>query len=258
MRSIRTIIIDDELLGRSRVKKLLEKNDQIHLVGEAGNGNDAIKLITDYKPDLVFLDIEMPNKNGLQVVNNIPEEDRPFIVFVTAHDRFALKAFDVKATDFVLKPYDDERFDQAVNHAIEQIELHDQSNLNGQLLRLMDDYRSNVKANPYMISVKVRGVEKRVNLYDVHHIEADGNYLKLQLEKERFLVRKTMQQLIGELDQNCFLRVHRSVIINTNYLKQKSYKGNNEFLFKMRNGDGFVSGRSFKDDIDKYFVLADG
>jgi two-component system, LytTR family, response regulator len=124
MKSIRTIVVDDEFLGRGRIKNLLLGNDRVQIVGEGKNGDDAINLIRDYKPDLAFLDIEMPIKNGLQVVSQLPEENRPFIVFVTAHDRFALKAFDVNATDFVLKPFDDSRFEKALNQAIHQIELH--------------------------------------------------------------------------------------------------------------------------------------
>ncbi|MEZ4722743.1 MAG: LytTR family DNA-binding domain-containing protein [Flavobacteriales bacterium] len=253
MRTIRTIIVDDEVLGRSRIRKLLADNEQIQLVGEGSNGEEAIRLIEDYKPDLVFLDVEMPDKDGFQVVSKIPEADRPFVIFVTAHDRFALKAFDVQAIDFIHKPFDNDRFARALDHAIKQIEMLEQSRLNGQLLRIMDDYRSKTQSNPFVLTIKDRGREKRVNLYDVIYIEADGNYLKLQLEKERFLLRNTMQQMVDELDQACFLRIHRSIIININYLKQRIYKGNNEFAFKMRNGDEFVSGRSFKESIDAFF-----
>ncbi len=224
MRSIRTIIVDDEVLGRARIRKLLAINDRIQIVGEGANGTEAIRLIEDYKPDRVFLDIEMPDKNGFQAVDGISIDERPFIVFVTAHDRFALKAFDVQATDFVLKPYDDERFFKALDFAIKQIEMKDQSTLNGQLIRIMDDYRSKSNTNPFMLTVKVRGVDRKINLYDVISIEADGNYLKLQLEKERFLLRNTMQQMLEELDDSCFLRVHRSVIININSDSPRTYQ----------------------------------
>lgn len=253
MRNIRTIIVDDEVLGRSRLRKLLQENERIQLIGEGRNGEEAVKLIEDYKPDLVFLDVEMPDKDGFQVLKRIPESERPFIIFVTAHDRFALKAFDVQAIDFILKPFDDERFYQAIDHAMNQIELRDHSMLNSQLLRLVDDFRHKAQTNPYILTIKDRGKERKVNLYDVLYIEADGNYLKLQLERERFLIRNTMQQMVDLLDQSCFLRIHRSMIINTNYMKVKSYRGNNEYSFKMRNGDEYVSGRSFKESIDEFF-----
>lgn len=253
MRNIRTIIVDDEVLGRSRVKKLLQANERIQIIGEGANGEEAIRLIEDYRPDLAFLDVEMPDRDGFQVVSRISEHLRPFIIFVTAHDRFALRAFDVNAVDFVLKPFDDDRFYKAVDHALRQIELKDQSVLNNQLLRLVDDFRSKAQSNPYIVTIKDRGKERKINLYDVLYIEADGNYLKLQLERERFLIRNTMQQMVDELDHSCFLRIHRSVIINTNYLKLKSYKGNNEYAFRLRNGEEFVSGRSFKESIDEFF-----
>jgi two-component system LytT family response regulator len=253
MRTIRTVVVDDEFLGRSRVKKLLSGFDQIQLVGEGKNGEEAVKLIEDYHPDIVMLDIEMPDKTGIQVMNSFPENERPFFIFITAHDRFALKAFDLKAVDFLHKPYDDERFAKAISHVTEQIELNDHKQLNSQLLKVLDDFKSKKQSNPYIIQIKDRGREISVNLYDVYYIEADGNYLKLQLEKERFLLRSTMQQMTETLDHSCFLRVHRSVIINTNYLKVKSYKGNNEYVFKMRSGEEFISGRSFKEEIDKFF-----
>ncbi len=104
MRTIKTIVVDDEVLGRSRVKKLLEEIDPVQLIGEGRNGDEAIELIIAYRPDLVFLDVEMPDRNGFQVLERIPESERPFIIFVTAHDRFALKAFDVQAVDFLHKP----------------------------------------------------------------------------------------------------------------------------------------------------------
>jgi two-component system LytT family response regulator len=255
MKSIRTLIVDDELLGRSRIKKLLQAMDRIHLVGEGKSGEEAIKLIEDYKPDLVFLDVEMPDKDGFQVINGISMTPRPFIIFVTAHDRFALKAFDVNAIDFIHKPFDDQRFHKAVDHAIKHIELRDQSQLNHQFLRLVDDFRSKAQSNPSVITIKDRGSERKINLYDVQYIEAEGNYLKLQLDKERFLLRNTMTQMCESLDMTCFLRVHRSVIVNVNFLKQKSYKGNNEYSFKMRSGAEFMSGRSFKDGIDEFFAV---
>lgn len=255
MRTIKTIVVDDEVLSRSRVKKLLEQIDQIQLIGEGRNGDEAIELITSYKPDLVFLDVEMPDRDGFQVIQRIDERERPFIIFVTAHDRFAMKAFDVKAVDFLHKPFDDERFNKAVNHAIERISQRDQSILNDQLIRVVDDYRARTQESSFLLKIKDKGRERTVNLYDVLYIEADGNYLKLQLDNERFLVRNTMQQMIGELDHSCFVRIHRSLIINVNYLKLKSYKGNNEYAFRMINGEEFVSGRSFKESIDEFFEV---
>lgn len=253
MRTIKTIVADDEVLARSRVRKLLATSDKVQLLGEGSNGGEALKLIENYKPDLAFLDVEMPDMDGFQLLSKLPEHDRPFIVFVTAHDRFALKAFDVKAVDFIHKPYDDARFQKALDHAISHIELHDQSQLNHRLLQLVDDFRAKVQANPAVITFKDRGRERTVNWYDVLYLAAEGNYLKLQLERERFLIRGTMAQAIEMLDPACFVRIHRSLIVNKNFLKSRHYKGNNEYVFKMRNGEEFVSGRSFKEGIEEFF-----
>lgn len=233
--------------------RLLEKHDHVQLIGEGSNGTDAIELINAYRPDLVFLDVEMPGKDGFQVLKHIEPEAKPVVIFVTAHDRFALRAFDVHAVDFLHKPFDDERFSQALHHAVKQIEQRDKSLLNDQLIQIVDNYRSMNAASPFMLTIKDRGRTVNINLYDVLFIEADGNYLKLQLEKDRYLVRNTMQQMLGELDRSCFLRIHRSIILNTNYLKHKSYRGNNEYAFKLKNGVELISGRSFKDEVDAFF-----
>src|SRR5690606_20493532 len=171
-------------------------------------------------------------KDGFQVVGRIDATHLPFIIFVTAHDRFALKAFDVNAVDFLHKPFDDQRFMRAIDHAANRIAERDKSTLNDQLIQIMDNFRSEQSEKPFMITVKERGRDRNVNLYDVLYVAAEGNYLRLQLEGERFLVRNTMQQMIGQLDGDCFLRIHRSIILNVNYVKSRSYKGNNEYCFR--------------------------
>lgn len=253
MRTIRTIVVDDETLGRNRIKHLLDKVDYVQVIGEGRTGIEAIDLIRTYKPDLLFLDVEMPDKNGFDVLNTFQIEALPVIIFVTAHDRFALRAFDFKATDYLLKPFDDLRFMQAFDYAVKRIEERDKGALNDQILRIVEDFRSKRSPVPFVLHLKEKGRTLSINLYDVLYIEADGNYLKLQLEKERHLVRNTMQQMILELDRSCFLRIHRSIIINTNCLKSKQYRGNNEYCLKLNNGSEFVSGRSFKDEIDFFF-----
>jgi len=253
MRLIKAIVVDDEVLGRARVKKLISATEHVQLVGEARNGTEAREMILNYRPDLVFMDIEMPDKSGMQVITSIPEEDRPFVIFVTAHPDFALKAFDVQAVDYLRKPYDNERFHQAVRNAQVRVEEKEKSKLNDQLIEMVEAFRSQSQSNPFVLTIKEKGRDRQVNLYDVHYIESDGNYLKLQLENERFLIRGTMQQLQTELDGQVFLRIHRSLILNTNYIKVKTYRGNNEFCFKMRDGMEFTSGRSFKEEIDNFF-----
>ena len=123
MKKIRTIIVDDEPLARARIRKLLDKVDYVNVIGEGKNGREAQRLITDYAPDLAFLDIQMPDFDGFDVLSKSEREDLPFIIFVTAYDQYALRAFDVHAVDYLLKPFDDERFMTALDHARKQIQL---------------------------------------------------------------------------------------------------------------------------------------
>lgn len=252
MRKIRTIVVDDEPLARARVLNLLKKFDYINIVGESKNGREATKMIATYKPDLVFLDIQMPDITGFDVIAESKSETLPYIIFVTAFDQYALKAFDVKAVDYLLKPYDEERFSQAVEHARQQIIMADNTLLHQKMVHLLEEHRYQQGGDTSMIELKEKGRTVLVKIEDLFYIEADGNYLRLHEEKSQHLLRETMQSFEGQLDSNIFLRIHRSIIVNRNFIERVSYKGNNQFLFSMKNGKKLLSSRGFRDEIVQY------
>ena len=148
MRKIRTLVVDDEPLARARLLHLLQEYPDILLIGECGNGQEATTHIKKYRPDLVFLDIQMPDLDGFGVLEALQLDRTPFIIFVTAYDRFALKAFDIHAVDYLLKPFDDDRFRHALSHAREQIHINDQAVLNQKLLRVLDEFREDKISPP--------------------------------------------------------------------------------------------------------------
>lgn len=249
MRTIRTIVVDDEPASRSRILRLLEQDKEFSLVAECRNGQEALEVVRKQRPDLMFLDVQMPEKTGFELVSEIPEERMPFVVFVTAHDRYALKAFDVDAVDFLLKPFDDERFQAAVEKAKRFMEMRTSSRLTGRLMELVRDHMHTRSPYTEVFVVRDRGREHKVAVDDLVFIRAEGNYVLLQTMDRRVLHRITMGNVQEELDPERFLRIHRRYLVNQEHVRGTKYTGNNEFVFTMSNGEQIVSGRSYKEQI---------
>lgn len=249
MKNIRTLVVDDEPLARARIVNLLQKFEFINLLGECKNGHEALEKIVNYKPDLVFLDIQMPDLNGFDVLSKTSPEDLPFIIFVTAYDQYALKAFDVHAVDYLLKPYDDERFGKALDHAKEQIWQKQKAGLHQKMVQLIRSYEKDHTPRLTSVEIKDKGRSFFVNILDLYYIVSHGNYIKIHLKDKSYLVRQTLQSFENEIDGTVFLRIHRSILVNSNYLEKVKYEGNNQYLFQMKNGNQLLSSRSYKPQI---------
>jgi two-component system LytT family response regulator len=252
MKKIRTLVVDDEPLARRRILRLLQDIDDIQVIGEGTNGREALRLIGDYQPDLVFLDIQMPDFNGFDVLAKAGGDHLPFIIFVTAYDQYALQAFDVHAVDYLLKPYDDERFLRALDHARRQIRLKEDNFLHHKMLRLLDDYRQRGSGGADFIVVSEKGVDQHLPIDEIQYIEAHGNYLKIHLQQRAHLLRATLQSMTEQIDRPYFLRIHRSVFLNTHYIDRIHYTGNNQYCFRLKNEDEVHSSRSYKADIERF------
>jgi two-component system LytT family response regulator len=255
MKQIRTIIVDDEPAARARVARLLAQDPTIEVVSECRNGQEALNCIAKCRPDLLFLDVQMPGMSGFEVMEHVHTHNGhvpvPFVVFVTAHDQYALKAFDVNAVDYLLKPFDDDRFMASLEKAKRFIEMRVSDRLTG---KLMDLVREHMQANGTYtehFTIKDKGREHKVKAEDILYLRAEGNYLCLQLKERSFLYRMTMNAVESELDPARFMRIHRSYIVNTAHVRSSRYSGNNEFIFSMANNERIVSGRSYKEQIAK-------
>lgn len=251
MKHLRTIIVDDEPAARARLARLLAQDPEIELVAECRNGIEAIEAIQKHKPDLLFLDVEMPQMNGFEVVTRIGRDRMPFVVFVTAHDQYALKAFDVDAVDYLLKPYDDDRFHSSLIKAKKHMDMRMNSKLTGKLMDLMREHLHAKSEYTEVFLIKDRGREVKVPVDDLIFLRAEGNYLHLQLKDKHHLYRMTMNAVETELDPTRFLRIHRSYIVHNTHIRNVRYSGNNEFVFLMANGERIVSGRSYREQIAK-------
>jgi two-component system LytT family response regulator len=250
---IRTLIVDDEPLARRNLRLLLEKDPQIEILDECRNGREAIKAINTLSPDLIFLDIQMPEIDGFDVLARVGPEHIQAIIFVTAFDQYALKAFDVHALDYLLKPFDDERFAQALRRAKAQIEAQEMNRLSKRLLALLEERESQRKSQTTHLSrlmLKVSGRVVLLKVDEIDFIEADGNYAKLHVGRKAHLLREKMHDLEGQLDPAKFVRIHRSIIVNLERIKEMHPHFNGDYIVVLEDGRELRLSRSRRENLE--------
>jgi len=220
--SLRVLIADDERLARQRLEDLLGHEDNVEIVGRADNGLTAIEAIRELRPDIVFLDIQMPGKTGLEVVREIGADRMPPVIFTTAYDH-AVQAFDLAAIDYLIKPFDDERFEKAFRRARKMIELNQVSRLSDELRTLLSVPRSDGPPGKtqYLerIAVEMRGQVRIVPVKQIDYLIASGPYAELFVGDKRYLIRERMQTLEERLDPAKFFRIHRSAIVRLDLIE---------------------------------------
>lgn len=248
---IKTLIVDDERIAREGIKMRLENLPDFEIAGECANGLEAVSFIQNNKVDLIFLDVQMPGLDGFGVIEKVGVEQMPPVIFVTAYDKYALKAFEVFAFDYLLKPFDDERFDRALTGAKRR--LQNSGGNNQRLTELLEDLRQNQKNLKYLerIVVKNAGRIFFVNAGEINWIEAFDNYVKLHTGRETHLVRERISNLEKRLDPDKFLRIHRSIILNTARIKELQPLFNGAFSVVLKDGTKLTSGRHFRKNFRK-------
>lgn len=255
-RKIRVLIVDDELLARQRIEDLLAREPNIEISGEARDGNEAVEAIRRLRPDLVFLDVQMPGRTGLEVVEAIGADEMPATIFTTAFDQFALRAFEVAAVDYLVKPFDDERFEQALRRGRKSIELQDVGRATEQLLSLLreqnDAPAANVGRRPeYVdrISVETRGQVRVVPVSKIDYITASGPYAELHVGDRTFAIRERMQNLEERLDPEVFFRIHRSAIVRLDRIDTLLHAAGGDYAVKLKDGTELSVSRSRRDEL---------
>ncbi len=250
--SIRALIVDDEPLARTGVRQLVEPLDDVTIVGEAADGPKAVRQIETHEPDLVFLDVQMPEMNGLEVVRKVGVETMPLTIFVTAYDQYALDAFEAHALDYLLKPIEEERFEEAMERARRQLQRAEADALNEQLRGVLQEY---VREEDEDDSVERFTVRSRDRIYfvdaeDVQWIESEGDYVALHDGEDAHLVRKTMKELEQRLSSESFVRVHRSYIVNVDYIEELRPLDHGTYQLRMANGTPLKTSRGYSDNVD--------
>ncbi|HTM03989.1 MAG TPA: LytTR family DNA-binding domain-containing protein [Vicinamibacterales bacterium] len=248
MTKIRTLVVDDEPIGRERVLSLLQHEEDVEIVGECSDGAQAIVAIQQQAPDLVFLDVQMPGATGFGVIDAVGPERMPNVIFVTAYDEYALKAFEYHALDYLLKPFNRARFQQTLKHARASLERRRAGDLGRRLLALVNDIKPEAPRLERLV-VKSGGRVFFLRTDDIDWIEAAGNYVRLHLGEESHLFRETMNRMETRLDARRFVRIHRSRIVNTERIKELQPWFNGEYVVILRNGTRLTLSRGYRDRL---------
>jgi two-component system LytT family response regulator len=246
---IRTLIVDDEPLARERIRALLADEPNVEMVGECANGREAVLAVQEQKPDLIFLDVQMPELDGFAVLEKIGAEKMPAVIFVTAYDQYALRAFEVHALDYLLKPFDRERFQKALRRARQQIQQAANGDLNQRLLALLEDLRAE-KSWLERLVIKSGGRVFFLKADEIDWIEAAGNYVRLHVERESHLLRETIKNLESQLDPNKFLRISRSTIVRIDRIKELQPWFHGEHAIILHDGTQLTSSRTYREKLD--------
>lgn len=254
--NIRALIVDDEPPARARVAKLLSTYPEIRVIGECRNGLEALEAIESQVPDLVFLDIQMPELNGFEVLQQLSVSPRPFIIFTTAFDQYALKAFEHHAVDYLLKPIERERFKTALEKVLLQIKGRHADQFNDKLKDLLGEYESSVSPDRKNFVIKDRGKVNVIHADDIFWLASEGNYVTLHTAKGDFLYRSAMTAMETELQSHQFVRIHRSILVNTLHIARSQYLHNETFKFVLNNQTSLISGRSYKENIQGFLQSA--
>ena len=250
---VRTLIVDDELLARERLRQLLLPQRDIELVGECSDGNEAVAALQERKPDLVFLDIQMPELDGFGVLEAIGPDLSPVIVFVTAYDKFALRAFEVHAADYLLKPFDRERFQTALERALERLKHRDSQALQQKQFDLLAELRPAPKPLE-RLAVKSGGRVVLVKISDIDWIEAAHNYVELHVGKESHLLRETLNAIEARLSPDKFARISRSTIVNIERVKELQPLFHGEYSVTLQNGTRVTLSRRYRSKLQQLGV----
>jgi len=244
----RVVIVDDEPLARERLRTLLADEPGMEIVGEANDGRSAVEAIASLSPDLAFLDVQLPGSTGFEIIEQVGASRMPFVIFVTAYDRYALRAFDVHALDYLLKPFDRERFRQAIARVRQQLDRRSNGDLEKRLLALVQDLKP---AQPRVdrFVVKSGGRVFFVRNDEIDWIEAAGNYVKLHVGSDSHLFRETMNAVEARLDPDQFFRIHRSHIVNIERIRELQPWFNGEYVVFLKNGTRLTLSRGYREKL---------
>jgi len=270
-KALRVLIVDDEPLGRRRVANLLRKEPGVEIVGMIGDGVSAVDAIQSLSPDLVFLDVQMPGMTGLEVVRTIGAAEMPTVVFVTAYDKHALEAFDLAAIDYLVKPFDDDRFKEAFERARRMARLEAADQLRAKLLAVLGEEgrgkgeaaravtasRLSPPASRFTerIPVESRGKVRFIPVSDIDYIVADGPYAELVVGDRKHLIREAMQNLQNRLDPTRFFRIHRSVIVQLDRVDSILKSPSGDCEVQLKNGVKIKVARSRREELEQRLAM---
>lgn len=245
---LRVLIVDDEPLARERLRQLLESEADVEVVGEATNGVDAIEAAEAQNPDLMLLDIHMPELDGFGVLEALRGEKMPLIIFVTAYDQFALKAFEVHAVDYLLKPIERERFQLALQRAWDRYRQRKPAEENQRMEALLQEVKPSLPRSDRLV-IKSDGRVLFLRLVDIDWVEAADNYIRVHAGNEGYLARETMTSIENRLPSEKFMRISRSALVNLERIKELQPMFHGDYVVILRNGTKLTLSRNYRDKL---------
>ena len=249
--SLRVLIVDDEPLARERIRDLLEQEPDVEVVGESADGRSAAQALRELRPDLVFLDVQMPELDGFTALAEANLQEMPCIVFVTAYDDYALKAFEARAVDYVLKPFDRDRFRSALERARTMVAGRHSLNARIELVAMLRTLATNHTTD--RILIKTKGRVHFLRTEQIDWIEAAGNYVKLHCGADTHLVRETLNELETRLSPGSFCRIHRGTIVNIERIKELQPLFHGEYSVILNDGTRLTLSRRYRDKLQERF-----
>lgn len=249
-RRIRVLIIDDEPLAREKIREFLQDDPAIEVVGECANGREAIAALKKSAPDLLFLDIQMPEMGGFETLEAMRAERMPLVIFVTAYDQYAVRAFEFHALDYLLKPFDRERFDAALARAKAQLQPGDNGDLDQRILSLLEDLKAGAKHLERLV-IKTGGRVFFLSVEEINWIEAEGNYVRVHTDKGSYLLRDTISSMEEQLDPKKFLRIHRSAVVKIDRIQELQPWFHGEYRVILQGGVELMLSRKYRDRLQE-------
>jgi len=252
---IRTIIADDEELARRGLRALSQRCEDLELICECANGQEAVDAIRRHRPDLVFLDVQMPGKTGFDVISAIADAQRPHVVFVTAYDKFALRAFEVHALDYLLKPVNEERFDAAVARVREAMSHATDNAIVQRVRQVAADLKGAISPSNGSavdrLPIKINGRIMVIRVADIDWIEADGDYVSVHVGGKTWLMRETIAAVELRLALSGFVRIHRSTLVNAERVKELQPQDKGEYTVVLNDGTELKLTRHYRTSVER-------
>jgi two-component system LytT family response regulator len=247
---IRVLIVDDESLARDMIREMLEEDRDVEIVGECLNGEEAVAAIEACAPDLLFLDVQMPEVGGFEVLENLKNGSMPHVIFVTAYDQYAVRAFEVHALDYLLKPFDRERFESSWQRAKEQILKEKNGRLDQRILTLLEELQAGSKYLERLV-IKANGRVFFLEAGDIDWIEAEGNYVSVHSGTKSHLLRETISGLEAQLNPKMFRRIHRSTIVQLGKIKELQPWFHGEYRIVLHSGAELMLSRNYRENLQE-------
>ena len=245
----RVLVVDDEAPARRLACSLLARMDDVEVIGEAASGQAAVEAIRRLRPDIVVLDVQMPGLDGFEVIGAVGAANMPVVVFVTAYERYAIKAFDVSAVDYLVKPFDDERFRTAIERAVTRVRGGRSSELSARLEALLEQLARGRAPDP--IALKVDGRHLLIDAGDIDCVEVSDKVVLVHTAEQVYRVRETLNGIERRLHGPPFVRIHRSVIVNIGRVKEIQPWFQGDYVLILHNGKRWISGRAYRDVVRK-------